>query len=268
MAGSCGKRLLMESIKIIFFDIDGTLVDHATGKISEKTREAVKRLGEKGMLLAIATGRPSASLPDFGDLRFDAFCAFNGSLCYTPTEVIHSNPIPPASVRKVLENTNAIGKAATVAAKDRMAANGYSDELAGYYALAGRTLTVAEDFDEVSREDVFQIMVGCRAEDHPAVTAGVEGIKLAISWDRAVDVIPATSGKGASILKILEYYGLEPSQAMAFGDSYNDLELLQTVGTGVAMGNAPADLKAVADDVCGAVSEDGIYHYCLDHGLI
>lgn len=258
----------MNPIKIIFFDIDGTLVNHATGEISPKTREAVKRLGEKGVLLAIATGRPAASLPDFGDLRFDAFCCFNGSLCFTPAEIIHSNPIPQEAVRKILENTDAMGKAATVAVRDRMAANRYSDELAGYYALAGKVLTVAEDFEEVSREDVYQIMVGCRECDHPALTAGAEGIKLAISWDRAVDVIPATSGKGASIGKILEYYGLEPSQAMAFGDSYNDLELLQTVGIGVAMGNAPEALKAVADDVCGSVGDDGIYHYCVRNALI
>ena len=55
---------------------------------------------------------------------------------------------------------------------------------------------------------------------------------------------------------------------MAFGDSYNDIEMLQAVGTGVAMGNAPAQLKEIADDVCGRVSEDGIYRYCIEHGLI
>ena len=55
---------------------------------------------------------------------------------------------------------------------------------------------------------------------------------------------------------------------MAFGDGYNDQEMLQVVGTGVAMGNAPEPLKEIADDVCGPVSEDGIYHYCIRHGLI
>jgi hydroxymethylpyrimidine pyrophosphatase-like HAD family hydrolase len=44
--------------------------------------------------------------------------------------------------------------------------------------------------------------------------------------------------------------------------------MLQTVGTGVAMGNAPEKIKAIADEVCGHVSEDGIYHYCVNHGLI
>ena len=44
--------------------------------------------------------------------------------------------------------------------------------------------------------------------------------------------------------------------------------MLQTVGTGVAMGNADARLKAFADDVCGPVGEEGIYRYCVRHGLI
>ena len=81
-------------------------------------------------------------------------------------------------------------------------------------------------------------------------------------------LIPAGSGKAQAIQKIIAYYQLDASQAMEFGDGYNDMEMLQTVGTGVAMGNAAPQLKAVADDVCGFVGEDGIYHYCVRHGLI
>ena len=97
---------------------------------------------------------------------------------------------------------------------------------------------------------------------------GVTGVKLAVSWERAADVIPIFSGKGTSIEKVLRHFHLDASQAMAFGDSYNDIEMLQAVGTGVAMGNAADRLKEIADDICGHVSEDGIYHYCLQHGLI
>ena len=93
-------------------------------------------------------------------------------------------------------------------------------------------------------------------------------MKIAISWDRAVDVIPASSGKGTAIARVLAGFGLDASQALAFGDGLNDLDMLQAVGTGVAMGNAVPQLKAVADEVCGPVDQDGIYHYCLSHGLI
>jgi len=127
---------------------------------------------------------------------------------------------------------------------------------------------VAPDFDAACREDVYQILLGCREEEHPAIIRGAQGVKIAVSWNRAVDVIPASSGKGTAIAKVLEHFGLDAARAMAFGDSQNDLEMLKTVGVGVAMGNATALLKTVADDVCGAVSEDGIYHYCLSRGLI
>lgn len=254
--------------KIIFFDIDGTLVDHATGQISPKTRQALHRLQEKGILLCIATGRAPCSLPDFGDLHFDMFATFNGALCYSETETILRDPLPAKSVQRVIENAAALGRPVSIATRDRLVANGVGKDLADYYALAGLILTKAEDFDTACQEDVYQLLVGCREADHPALIQGAAGVKLAVSWDRAVDVISANGGKGRAVKQILKYFRLEPSQALAFGDSYNDLDMLQAVGTGISMGNANAQLKAVADEVCGSVSEDGIYRYCLDRGLI
>ena len=58
-------------VRIIFFDIDGTLVDQATGQISQTTRQALHRLQEKGILLCIATGRAPVAFPDFGDAPSD-----------------------------------------------------------------------------------------------------------------------------------------------------------------------------------------------------
>lgn len=258
----------MDPVKIIFFDIDGTLVDPATGKISPKTCEALDRLRAQGVLLCIATGRPTASLPDFGDLYFDAFCTFNGSLCYTEHELIHSVPVPPEDVRTVLENAARLGRPVSVAVRNRLAANGWDEDLAGYYRLAGLELTVADDFDSVCKEEVYQIMLGCRVPDHPQIIRGTKGVGITFSWDRAADVIPAGSGKAQAIGKILKYYQLDPSQAWAFGDGYNDIQMLQAVGRGIAMGNAAPRLKAVADAVCGHVSEDGIYRYCSDCGLL
>jgi Cof subfamily protein (haloacid dehalogenase superfamily) len=258
----------MHPAKIIFFDIDGTLIDPAVGKIPVKTFEALNRLHEKGVLLCIATGRPTASLPDFGDLPFDAFCTFNGSLCYTNHEIIHSNPLPPHAVAKVLENTSAMGRPVSVATRRRLSANGWDQDLSDYYRLAGLELVPDANFEQACQTDVYQIMLGCRESDHAAIARGADGIKIAVSWDRAVDVIPASSGKGIAISRILSHFQLDPSQAMAFGDGRNDTEMLQTVGTGIAMGNAAEELKAIANDICPPVSEDGIYHYCLEHGLI
>ncbi len=258
----------MNPIQIIFFDIDGTLVNPKTGRISEKTMLALTRLKEKGVKLCISTGRAPFEVPDFGTLQFDAYCTYNGSLCYANHEIIHSTPIAPEDVARVINNARGIGRPVSVAVKERLAANGLDPDLADYYRLAGLELTIAADFDEACREDVYQILVGCRETEHASIADGATGVKIAVSWERAVDVIPACSGKGTAITKTLAHFGVDASCAMAFGDSQNDLEMLKAVGMGVAMGNAADQVKAVADDVCGSVYEDGIYHYCFGRGLL
>ena len=258
----------MEQIKIIFFDIDGTLIDMEKKRISEKTVEALRRLHARGIKLCIATGRSPVTLPDFGGAEFDAFLTFNGSLCYAGSETIFSNPIRHDDVLRIIRNAAALGRPVTVSTRDRLAANGTDIDLADYFAIAQETVPIAEDFDDVTNEDIYQLMLGCRAKDYPAILAGVDGAQVAAWWDRAADIIPAGGGKGLGIEKVLEFYHLDRAQALAFGDGNNDTEMLQTVGKGVAMANGSAQLKAIADEVCEAVTEDGIYHYCATHGLI
>lgn len=258
----------METVKIIFFDLDGTLIDPQTKLISPKTRQTVKQLRSKGIKVCAVTGRPCASLPDFGDLQFDVMATFNGCFCYTDSAVLYSNPISRQDVQAVLANAAALGRPVSVAVRDRMAANGIDKDLADYYRVPGLVLTVAEDFDETCQEDIYQIMLGYKESYRDTILQGTTGVKLAISWERAADVIPATGGKGCAIVQILNHFGFTPADAIAFGDSYNDLEMFQAVGKGIAMGNAVPQLKAVADDVCGPVSEDGVYQYCVQQGLI
>lgn len=258
----------MDHIKIIFFDIDGTLIDMQTKKITARTVEALQQLRANGIKLCIATGRSPMVLPDFGGAEFDAFLTFNGSLCYAGDTTIFSNPIPPADVQQVLRNAAGLHRPVAIATKDQLVANGVDDDLIDYFAIANEVPQIVEDFDEVSHREIYQFMMGCRASDYPAILQHADGAKIAAWWDRAADIIPASGGKGIGIQKVLEFYQIDPAQAMAFGDGNNDLEMFQVVGTGVAMQNASPELKAAAKDQCGAVSQDGIYHYCLDHHLI
>ena len=258
----------MSAIKIIFFDIDGTLLDPATERISPKTKEALALLKEKGILRCVATGRPKVSLPDFSDIGFDALLVFNGAYCYTGDELICEAPIDQADLMQLMANANKLGRPVAVALRDDLAANGWDPDLSEYYRSAGLVLEPAENFDQRLQEPVYKFMLAGQEKDYPAILEGTKNVKMAISWERAADVVSASGGKGAAIGKVLAQFGLEPKDAMAFGDHYNDLEMMKAVGTGVAMGNATEALKAVADDVCGPVSEDGIYHYCRKIGLI
>lgn len=149
-----------------------------------------------------------------------------------------------------------------------MAANGKDQDLIDYYAFGNAEVDVAEDFEDIKKEKVYQVLMGARVEEYQEILKGVQGAEITAWWDRAVDIIPVNAGKGAGIEKMLKHYGIDKSQAMAFGDGNNDIEMLKAVGNGIAMANASDDLKAVADEICGDVSEDGIYHYCLEKRLI
>lgn len=259
----------MNKIKIAFFDIDGTLIDINKKIISEKMVYTLKELQRNNILICIATGRTPLELPDFQGVEFDAFLTFNGSYCYNKQQKIFCNPIPKKDVYQIIENALAIHRPVSVATLERLAANGKDQDLIDYFAIAKLEVEVAKDFWEVVKEeDVYQIMLGCREREYAKVLEHVENAKIAAWWDRAVDVIPATGGKGVGIEKILEHYHLKKEEAIAFGDGDNDIEMLKTVGLGIAMENGSEKLKAVADKICGHVAEDGIYHYCREQGLI
>ena len=236
----------LDSIKIIFFDIDGTLIDINSRKISKKTLETLIRLKERNFILCLSTGRAPMTVPHFEGWEPDVYLTFNGSYCYNRQQVIYKNPISTGDAKKIVRNAAAINRPVSAATPKKLAANGKDADLVNYFSLAKL---------EVDVSDAFDGLIGNVAN-------------VAALWDRAVDIIPADSGKGVGIEKVLAYYHLQKSEALAFGDGNNDIDMLQAVGVGVAMENASDELKAVADDICGHAADDGVYHYCVEHGLI
>ena len=111
-------------------------------------------------------------------------------------------------------------------------------------------------------------MCSCQKDEHSQILSGASHSQITAWWDKAVDIIPLNSGKGNAVAAVLRHYGFSKDEAIAFGDGHNDIEMLEAVGTGVAMGNAKDEVKAKADFVCKSVEEDGIYHYCIENKLI
>lgn len=258
----------MNPIQIAFFDIDGTLVDFDLKRMTEPVRNALLELQSRGVRICIATGRAPMTVQKFDGITFDTFLTFNGSYCYDAQGEIFSNPIPAEDVKTLIGNARSLGRTVAVATKSHLRANGWEKDLAEYFEVANLRLPVSPEFEKLLEEDVYQMMIGGREAEYPALLRGAPGAKIAAWWDRAVDVIPSSGGKGVGVERVLAHYGIDKSQAIAFGDGNNDLEMFQAVGTSVAMGNGSPELKEIASFVCGKASEDGIYHFCLEQGLI
>ena len=257
----------MKDIKIIYFDIDGTLIDMKKKVISKTMLDTLYKLKENGIKICIATGRPPFVVPKFG-IEFDAYLTFNGSYCVQNDNVIYKNPIPHEDVLKIIENSSKINRPVTIASNIDIGANGYDKDLDDYFRIANQKLILTDNFNDLKEQDIYQMMIGGNQEVYEQALKDTTNAKTTAWWNRAADIIPANGGKGIAVERVNEYFGFTKEQSMAFGDGTNDIEMLQAVGLGVAMGNATPNVKEIADDICDRVENEGISYYCKQLNLI
>ena len=86
------------------------------------------------------------------------------------------------------------------------------------------------------------------------------------SSDYFLELVPLGVNKGNALARLLDVLGMTPQDLIAIGDNYNDLEMIELAGTGVAMGNAPEDIQRRADFVTRSNAEDGVA-YALEQLL-
>lgn len=255
-------------IKIAFFDVDGTLLKLGSKVPSFQTVQTLQQLQAKGILLCMATGRGYLSVPHFEGVDFDLWLTFNGSYVRSKDAVISKNPLDADDKRRILHNLKQMHRAAAISNEHFIVTNGTDPDLEQYFSFGNEKLVISEHFDKLCEEDIYQIMCSCSLSEYERILLGTHATQITAWWDKAVDIIPLSCGKGNAVRAVLAHYGFSKAEAIAFGDGRNDIEMLEAVGTGVAMGNALDEVKARATDCCRSVDEEGIYHYCLEKHLI
>ena len=255
-------------IKIAFFDVDGTLLKLGSKEPSPKTVQALQQLQANGVLLCMATGRGYLSIPHFEGVDFDIWLTFNGSYVRSKDTVLFKNPLDADDKHRILQNLKQMHRAAAISNEHFIVTNGTDPDLAQYFSFGSEKLVISEHFDALCEEEIYQIMCSCNSTEYAQILQGTHATQITAWWDKAVDIIPLSCGKGNAVRAVLAHYGFSKSEAIAFGDGRNDIEMLEAVGTGVAMGNALEEVKARAVVLCRSVEEDGVYHYCLENHLI
>ena len=255
-------------IKIAFFDVDGTLLRLGHKELSENTAATLRQLHQNSIILCMATGRSYTGVPHFDGIDFDVLLTFNGSFVTKSNDIIFKNPINEHDKYKIISNLKQMNRAIAISNEHMIVTNGTDPDLEQYFAFGSEKLKIADNFDEISKTDIYQIMCSCKKDEHSQILSGAPHSQITAWWDKAVDIIPLNSGKGNAVATVLRHYGFSKDEAIAFGDGHNDIEMLEAVGTGVAMGNAKDEVKAKADFVCKSVEDDGIYHYCIENRLI
>lgn len=247
--------------KAIFFDIDGTLKSFKTHTIPQSAIDAINQIKKKGIKVFIATGRYFKQIGDLEGLTFDGFITLNGAHCLNGNkETIFTNPIPKEDVEALLRYHEEVLSFPSIFITEKGELINYIDESVKEISrLVDLPLSPIGKLNEAEKSEVLQIDAFVNSEQEKEILQTVLPHCGASRWSPLfADVNVKGNSKRTGIDKFLEYYGLDISETMAFGDGGNDIQMLKYVAIGIAMGNAGDGAKQVADYITDSVDENGI----------
>lgn len=244
--------------KIVFFDVDGTLINYEDGCISTSTKNAIQTLKSQGIKLVAATGRPLSMCQELKALGIETFITANGAYTKHLDEVIHKIPLPNRIVHSVKE----------IAEENKHSLSFFTEKLTmngiqGPPTLQAmrETLSLLE-YPKLNEENLNEeIYLMCLYAGEEAVGEYKKQFPnlLFQRWHPfIVNVLYEEVSKSIAIKEVLKYFNIQYSEAIAFGDGDNDIDMLEMVGYGVAMGNGSKRLKESADFVTKKSNEDGV----------
>ncbi len=273
--------------KIIFIDVDGTLVDY-DGQLPESAVKAIRAARANGHRVYISTGRSRAEVyQNIWDIGLDGMIGGNGSYVEDRGHVVLHRLITPEQCRRIVDWLHSRGLEFYLESNNGLFASERFEEqgeapIQEYQRRkgGGPLHTVREAFPdmifggELYRDDLnkvsyvlgsYQDFLDTREQfpDMENNTWGGAG-ETALFGDLGVKDVT----KAGAIRALLDHLGAEVEDTVAFGDARIDIPMLEYCRIGVAMGGGGEEIRAMADYVTDSVERDGLYKAFVHLGLI
>lgn len=229
--------------KYLFFDIDGTLA-HGGGVVTDANKEAILKVQAQGHKVFLNTGRSLANIPTatLKALEWDGIVAGTAYVEYNG-EVVYLKPMEASALEEIYAYCTEKGYEILFEGVERMYTNRHNDWseyiedcLPFRDELKITNVTVCSPLPEEDRDRFKNLKIVCMPSYFEANNPG--------------------HGKDTGMRILEEKLGISNEDTIAFGDSMNDLEMLQYAGTSVVMNSAPDELREIAD-IC-ATESDGV----------
>ena len=251
---------MKNKIKIIFVDIDWTILDHKIHDWDYESLDALKLAQKNGIKVYLCTARPYDSIVHtgiFNVLNPDGIICTNGGVAFVGDEVLFSNEIPDDIVKNVERVANEHGLVVEMST-DR-----------GRYFTAPQNIWVDEYFKSYA-ETIPPIITEYQGNVSAMLLFAPEfmdeelkrELPSEIRYFRfdlyGVDLCYFENSKGAAITKVLKHLKLDKAQAMGIGDDYGDIPMFEAVGTSIAVGNGKDEVKDKATYIAETIHEHGV----------
>ncbi|MFM0760701.1 HAD family hydrolase [Streptococcus suis] len=277
--------------KIIFLDVDGTLVDYHN-RIPESAIRAIRQARENGHLVYVCTGRSRAEMqPELWEIGLDGMIGGNGSYVEHQGQVIMHQLISEEDSRAIVDWLHERGLEFYLESNNGLFASENFRERARE-TLKIYAMNKGKTAEEVANQEVDDLMYGMifdgqlYRDDLNKVSFVLDSYQDHLDSKAAFPHLVANTwgGRGESALfgdlgvkdidkahaidVLLEHLGAKKEDTIAFGDAKIDIPMLDYCAIGVAMGNGGAEILAMADMVTDDVEEDGLYNAFEKLGLL
>lgn len=251
--------------RFLALDLDDTLLNEE-GRISPRNRAAVRAAQARGVVVTLATGRMYRSARVFAEELglVVPLITYNGALVKDNAgQVYLDRPLPLTAARIALNVAREHDIHVNLFLDDELYVDRDDEWTERYRKSSGVTPRFVPDLADVLTRAPNKVLLIAEPERlhslRPELTArlGSEA-RITSSKPTFLEIIHPEVSKRSGIEYLLAFFGLRPEEAIAVGDNYNDLEMLDLAGLGVAMGNAPPEVKAKADYVTASNIEDGV----------
>lgn len=253
-------------LPMLFFDVDDTLLDSKTFTFPNSTILALKKLKAAGYKMGIATGRGKDNFlkTKAKDLiSWDIIIVNNGQTIYDGNmNVLFEASFTKESVQQCIDIANELGIVVLLKTNPRFITGEANEYVIEVHQHFNNVLPMVKHYEgEIPDAMILYAKSGYDYAPFKAIE-GLNVIPCALSY---AEVSIAGISKYTSILRALNMLGIK--DYIAFGDSPNDIEMLEHATLSIALGNAHSSVKEKASYVTTSIEDDGIYNACINLNL-
>lgn len=253
--------------RMLVLDLDDTLLNKDL-EISERTVKTLDRLEEMGVKIVIATGRMfSSALPYIRQLDIKGpVINYNGAYIKEVGEnrLIYHQPIPLDIAKEIIQEAEEADLYINIYIDDKLYVSESNEKSDLYYITTGaQSEPVGKLSDFIYKDPTKMLIIEGNREKMLEYLSYFKDkyrgiVEVTQSKDYFIEFMASGVSKGRAIEFLAESLNILLEEVIAIGDNWNDLEMIQTAGLGIAMGNAPAGVKEAADMVAGNHDEEGV----------